>query len=72
MLAEQEDRCGLCRGEMPRPCVDHNHLSGKVRALLCVGCNTKLEAIENEQFMLLARDYLRRHDGYEFTKESGL
>lgn len=50
--------------------VDHNHGTGQVRGLLCFDCNVKLAAIEDEQFMLLARAYLHRTEGYEFTKEN--
>lgn len=79
MYEKQDGRCGICGGkenrlvygEQPRLVVDHNHETGKVRALLCASCNGKLAAIENEQFMLLAKAYLRHYDGYSFLGDPG-
>ena len=83
-LAEYQEKaasqgfcCAICGGaenramygEPPRLVVDHNHDSGRVRGLLCCACNTRLAAIEDEQFMLLARAYLRRHDGTRFVND---
>ncbi len=55
--------CGLpettkYKGKLRPLCVDHNHLTGKVRGLLCKNCNTKLAAIENKDFFTKARQYL--------------
>lgn len=76
MLEDQAHVCAICKGVESRVLhgrlaplvVDHNHVTGAVRSLLCHGCNTRLSAIEDEQFMLLAREYLRNH-GYDFTQE---
>lgn len=40
MLAEQEGDCIICGSYMDKPFVDHCHSIGKVRGLLCSGCNT--------------------------------
>lgn len=83
MFAEQNGLCAICLQPPARDVspmgdkraklvVDHNHQTGQVRGLLCFDCNVKLSAIEDEQFMLLGRAYLRRTEGYEFTEESGL
>ena len=43
MLAAQEGRCFFCR--KPRRkllAVDHDHVTGRVRGLLCTPCNTSL------------------------------
>lgn len=66
MRAEQNGKCAICWTETHDLHVDHNHVTNKVRGLLCRKCNTALHAIEDEQFMLLAIAYLRRH-GYDFT-----
>ena len=45
LLAAQGGQCAICR-KPPRKNrlhVDHDHDSGKVRGLLCVSCNSKLE-----------------------------
>lgn len=42
--------------------LDHNHDTGKVRAILCVKCNTGLSYIENKNFLKLAKEYLMNHE----------
>jgi hypothetical protein len=44
MLAEQDYRCALCRCEISesKSHIDHCHVSGLVRAVLCQGCNQGL------------------------------
>jgi hypothetical protein len=58
LLAEHEYQCAIC-GSKERLCIDHCHTSGKVRGILCNGCNTGLgmfrEAIPS---LLKAVDYL--------------
>jgi len=52
MVAQQEGRCKLC-GRIPKAGrirglhVDHSHKTGKVRALLCISCNTVLGRVES-------------------------
>ena len=57
MLAEQLGRCAIC-GNRParrRLAVDHSHLSGKPRALLCLSCNHDvLGRLESNPISLLA------------------
>lgn len=77
LVEAQGGVCALCLaeevrsmyGEAPRLVVDHNHSTGRVRGLLCCACNSKLAAVDDEQFMLRAKAYLRRTDAYEFTEE---
>jgi hypothetical protein len=35
----QRFRCAICRAQPPRLIVDHCHVSGYVRGLLCQACN---------------------------------
>jgi len=46
LLAQQEDRCAICRTDMTDPfpsfVVDHDHITGEVRGLLCNQCNAGL------------------------------
>ena len=48
-LAEQDSKCAICETSgygsksVKVFCVDHDHETGKVRGLLCVGCNVALE-----------------------------
>lgn len=76
MAEAQGDVCAICSnpeirsayGEKPRLVVDHNHVTGEVRGLLCASCNGRLSSIEDEQFMLRAIEYLEKTDGYEFIR----
>ena len=51
MFNEQEGKCAICQrhqNELTRTlCVDHDHKTNKVRALLCVTCNTDVSVVEN-------------------------
>ena len=64
MYAEQEGCCAICGVHQldikQRFCVDHNHDTGKVRALLCDSCNVGLGKFkDNYDNLLRAADYLR-------------
>lgn len=65
MLAAQGQRCGLC-GEAPatdrRMHVDHDHSTGKLRAILCHQCNLLLgNAQDSIARLQQAISYLERH-----------
>ena len=66
MLASQDYSCAIC-GE-PAPSsgslhVDHDHMTGSVRGLLCVSCNNALGAFrESLDIFRRAADYLDRDD----------
>lgn len=62
----QEGVCALCRLPEPvvskRLAVDHNHATGKVRALLCSNCNTGLGNLkDNPELLERAAAYVRFH-----------
>lgn len=52
--------CGICGGKPARPVLDHCHKTGKVRGVLCHGCNIKLPAVEDATFRAAALAYLER------------
>lgn len=58
MLVKQEEKCEICKEKLKKPCVDHNHETGKVRALLCRRCNLDLQVVENIEFVQKAQSYL--------------
>ena len=64
LLTEQENKCALCSNtftEKMRPCVDHSHKTGKVRGLLCRGCNLILGHIEkSENYIQRTIQYLNK------------
>ena len=51
MFKAQEGKCAICQrhqNKLTRTlCVDHDHKTNKVRALLCVTCNTDVSVVEN-------------------------
>lgn len=49
MLTKQDGCCAICgihALDAGTLCVDHDHNSGRIRALLCHGCNKRLGQIE--------------------------
>jgi len=62
MEEEQGGRCRICNqppdrgifGQPPRLHVDHDHETGKVRGLLCSGCNTGIGMLQEDPLRLLA------------------
>lgn len=69
MLDEQEHSCAICGveawdagGKGNRLHVDHDHTSGRVRALLCNKCNVGLGSFRDDPAALrAAADYLEKH-----------
>lgn len=58
MLSRQNGLCGICGTEMPKPVVDHCHVTGRVRGMLCHSCNIKLPTVEDMGWVMLAWAYL--------------
>lgn len=61
MLVEQGGRCGVCRTPITigRCHVDHCHVTGVVRGLLCATCNNGLGSFKDDPALLrAAADYL--------------
>lgn len=61
MVEQQGGRCGICAQAMGRPHIDHDHATGKVRALLCHACNVALGHVERKGFLTAAMAYLEKH-----------
>ncbi|MBZ9659803.1 endonuclease VII domain-containing protein [Mesorhizobium sp. ESP-6-4] len=62
MLTEQSGNCAICGEQAARACVDHNHNTGKVRAILCHRCNIGLPYVEDAVFRERATAYLAKHE----------
>ena len=47
MFTKQKGLCAICDKPHKILCIDHNHNTGKVRGLLCKGCNLSIGRLEN-------------------------
>ena len=68
MMRAQKNRCAICFIEMAEvkgarsAAVDHNHTTGVIRSILCVGCNTGIGFFyEDPKVMRAAADYIEKH-----------
>ena len=68
MIAKQDNQCAICgtsnwgntQSYQMMPNIDHDHLTGKVRGLLCKKCNSGLSYFyDNPQLLLNAVQYLQ-------------
>lgn len=58
MYFEQNGSCLLCDNEATD--IDHDHVTGRVRGLLCSICNKRLGQIENNpDWLIKAHEYLK-------------
>ena len=71
MLIEQDSRCDICRlpevrivnNKLHRLSVDHNHITNKIRGLLCHKCNTGIGLLRDDIAVVeAALIYLRLND----------
>lgn len=61
MFEDQQGLCAICRGTTKYKLnVDHDHITGKVRALLCNSCNQGLGYLqESPELLTTAINYLK-------------
>lgn len=63
LLKKQNNKCRICSEvftQQLKPCVDHNHITGKVRGLLCNQCNKGLGNFKDSPELLIqASKYLQ-------------
>ena len=52
MVESQNGICAICGRNDSKLVIDHNHSTGKVRALLCCRCNTWLGVLEADRVWL--------------------
>lgn len=64
IFKEQDGVCAIC-GEPQlnqRLAIDHDHTTGRIRALLCIRCNTWLGQLEkNQELFKKFNEYLIKH-----------
>lgn len=63
-LKKQNNKCAVCGVDFNqlkrRPAIDHDHITGKFRGLLCTNCNTSLGLLkENREIILNLLSYLK-------------
>jgi len=63
VLAHQKNACDLCKKEFKgTPHVDHDHVTGKTRALLCPNCNVGLgKFFDSPAILWEAAKYVIKH-----------
>lgn len=64
MLEKQDFKCAICRSNGSTNkrafCVDHDHVTGKIRGILCDNCNVALGRFQdNESYLMAAIMYLK-------------
>ena len=65
LMDVQNGRCAVCGNEQEcqRLAVDHNHITGKVRGLLCINCNRALGFLkEDTERMENLIAYVKKHN----------
>lgn len=63
LLEEQKHVCAICENppSKTRPLVvDHCHETGRIRGLLCYGCNRALHTIDNKDLFVKAMNYINK------------
>lgn len=58
MVSNQKNKCAICQKKSIRV-IDHCHTTGKVRGLLCHGCNRDLAILDNPELLASAQRYKR-------------
>lgn len=62
MFKEQGGVCAICyEAKSYKLYVDHNHKTGKIRSLLCAGCNTLVGSLENPK-LEAAKAYIGKYN----------
>jgi hypothetical protein len=54
MMRRQRGRCAICQKKFAKrinACVDHCHKTGKVRGLLCRGCNVAMHIVDDDKLL---------------------
>ena len=66
LMQSQDYACAICKQRSYALSVDHNHETGKVRALLCSACNKFIGfARENPDILQNAKQYLLAQNGID-------
>ena len=70
MYADQKGACKICEKNFDRLYIDHDHISGNVRGLLCHSCNVALGHLgDNINYLTNAITYLNEHAGTDWSSK---
>lgn len=59
MLQDQNNSCAICTKLLDKPFVDHDHVTHKVRGLLCNNCNFGIGSLQDDpQIIARAQAYV--------------
>lgn len=81
ILKEQEGKCAICRldfeKENKKACIDHSHITGEIRGILCKICNLQLghieiQRIKNFIFFNEAMQYLKSRSTKSLSQDKEL
>jgi hypothetical protein len=64
LVEVQNGLCAIClKSTYPKPLyVDHNHITNKIRGLLCINCNNAIGQVkENVEILLNMINYIQEH-----------
>lgn len=65
LFRKQDGKCAICgtseNGSKINLDIDHDHLTGKIRGLLCNRCNRYLVALEDSEFLKNGLEYLSKN-----------
>ena len=63
ILVSQSYKCAICQTRLEKPYLDHSHVTGKVRGMLCLRCNWLLGQCKDDRVLLNAAiDYLEKYE----------
>jgi len=73
MWENQDGKCAICRQESDKKlCIDHNHETDEVRALLCYRCNSLLGLLNDDyDFLWKIYEYLKVTTWNKKPREQG-
>lgn len=62
IMENQEGLCPICEQFLIDPCLDHCHITGKIRGIICRKCNTGIGMLmDNPSLLRRAAEYLENH-----------
>lgn len=52
LINKCEGLCNICKIVLSKPCIDHDHKTGKIRGVLCPNCNAALGLFKDDPTLL--------------------